>query len=274
MLPTPHQAKVPSALTSLIRSVAAHETTGKAAASHAVVGLPGPVDYRAGKLLRAPHLPRTWPGQLSERQLASEIGLPVRLATDADVAAVGEAYFGSGRGHRDVAYITISTGIGAGLVFGGRLVRADRSLAELGHTIIDREAWQAGLPATLEEMASGSGITRLAEAAGLGPLDGEKIEDLAKAGDAEATRIWETAIAAAAIGITNLVMAFSPHVVVLGGGLGRRPGFSGPLTAMVKGGPAARLPPVTLALAALGDDAGLIGAARWNACLACAGQPA
>ncbi|MGO9279268.1 MAG: ROK family protein [Streptosporangiaceae bacterium] len=101
---------------------------------------------------------------------------------NADVAAVGEAHFGSARDHRDVAYITISTGIGARLVFGGRLVRADRSLAELGHTIIDREAWQAGLPATLEEMASGSGITRLAEAAGLGPLDGDPGEERRRGG--------------------------------------------------------------------------------------------
>jgi predicted NBD/HSP70 family sugar kinase len=100
------------------------------------------------------------------------------------------------------------------------------------------------------------------------------MEDLAKAGDAGATRIRETAIAAAAIGITSLVMAFSPHVVVPGGGPGRRLGFSGPLTVKVKSSPAARLPPVTLALAALGDDAGLIGAARWDASLACAGQPA
>jgi glucokinase len=266
VLPTPHHAKVPGALTDLIRSMASHEMTGKV--SHAVVGLPGQVDYRAGKLLWAPHLPETWPDQLSERQLTDEIGIPIRLANDADLAAVGEAYFGSGRDHRDVAYVTISTGIGAGLVFGGKLVRGDRSLAELGHTIIDREAWEAKLPATLEEMASGSGLTRLAEAAGLGSLDGEKLEALVEGGDPQAIRIWETAIAAAAIGITNLIMAFSPHVVVLGGGIGRQPGYFDRVTATVDRRAPTYLPPFSLTLAALADDAGLVGAARWMAALA------
>jgi glucokinase len=265
MLATPHHTQVPAALSDLLRSVAA-QRTGGAAPSRAVVGLPGPVDYRAGKLLWAPHLPAAWPNQLSERQLADDVGLPVRVANDADVAAVGEAYFGAGRDHRDVAYLTISTGIGAGLVFAGRLVHGDRSLAELGHTVIDRGAWQANLPATLEELASGSGLTRLAEAAGLGPLDGHAIEAHAQAGDFEATRIWDDAIAAAAIGITNLAMAFAPHIVVVGGGLGLRPDFFRRLAAMVE----RRAPPHLPAVAALGDDAGLVGAARWDR--ACAGH--
>jgi glucokinase len=272
MLATPHHTQVPAALTDLIRSVAAQRTGGMAP-SHAVVGLPGPVDYKAGKLLWAPHLPDAWPDQLSERQLTDDVGLPVCLANDADVAAVGEAYFGAGRYHRDVAYLTISTGIGAGLVFAGRLVHGDRSLAELGHTIIDRHAWQAGLPATLEELASGSGLTRLAEAAGLGPLDGHAIEALAQAGDLEATRIWDEAIAAATIGVTNLAMAFAPHIVVVGGGLGLRPDFFRRLAAMVERRTPPHLPAVSLAVAALGDDAGLLGAARWDTALAANTQP-
>jgi predicted NBD/HSP70 family sugar kinase len=263
---TPHHTQVPGALSDLVRSVAAQRTGG--APSHAVVGLPGPVDYRAGKLLWAPHLPAAWPDQLSERQLADDVGLPVRLANDADVAAVGEAYFGAGRNHRDVAYLTISTGIGAGLVFAGRLVRGDRSLAELGHTIIDRRAWQANLPATLEELASGSGLTRLAEAAGLGPLDGHAIEAHAQTGDLAATRIWDAAIVAATIGVMNLAMAFAPHIVVVGGGLGLRPDFFDRLSAMVDRRAPPHLPAFCLAVAALGDDAGLVGAARWDSALA------
>jgi glucokinase len=272
VLATPHHTQVPAALTDLIRSVAA-QRTGGAVPSHAVVGLPGPVDYRAGKLLWAPHLPPAWPDQLSERQLADDVGLPVRLANDADVAAVGEAYFGAGRDHRDVAYLTISTGIGAGLVFAGRLLHGDRSLAELGHTIIDRDAWQAGLPATLEELASGSGLTRLAEAAGLGPLDGHAIHAHAQAGDLEATRIWDEAIAAATIGVTNLAMAFAPHVIVVGGGLGLRPSFFDSLAAMVERRTPPHLPAVSLTVAALGDDAGLVGAACWDNALVCDRHP-
>jgi glucokinase len=271
MLATPHHSQVPAALTDLIRSVAGPRTGG-AAPSHAVVGLPGPVDYRAGKLLWAPHLPAAWPDQLSERQLADNVGLPVCVANDSDLAAVGEAYFGAGRDHRDVAYLTISTGIGVGLVFAGGLVHGDCSLAELGHTVIDRCAWQANLPATLEELASGSGLTRLAEAAGLGPLDGHAIHALAQTGDLEATLIRDEAIAAAKIGVTNLAMAFAPHIVVVGGGLGLRPDFFHPLAAMVERRTPAHLPAVYLTVAALDNDAGLVGAARWDRALAAARQ--
>ena len=272
-LPTPRRAEVPAALTDLIRSVALGGDAGRPAAAEAVVGLPGPVDYRSGRLLWAPHLPETWAAQLSERQLSEQVGMAVRLANDADLAAVGEAYFGSGhdhgdigsgRDHGDIAFLTISTGIGAGVVVGGRLVFASRSLAELGHTIIDRDAWEAGRPATLEELASGSGLTRMAAEAGLGALDGEGVEDLFSSGHPAAVRIWNGAVAAASIGVTNLAWSFCPRLVVIGGGLGRRPAFYDALRATVERRAPVGLPEISLALSSLGDDAGLVGAARWS----------
>lgn len=265
VLPTPHDAKVPSELMDLVRSVANEVTKENAVASHVVMGLPGQIDYRSGNLLWAPNLPESWPAQLSENNLTEVIGLPVRLANDADVAAVGEAYFGAGREFNDVAYITISTGIGTGFVFGGRLLRGDRSLGELGHTIIDWEGWVAHLPSTLEEMASGTGLTRMAAAAGLSSLPGEKIDELDKSGDAEAIRIWESAITCASVGIFNLTMAFSPSVIVLGGGLGLQPNFFKSVRATVERRAPAHLPAVSLVQAGLGDSAGLVGAARWAA---------
>ncbi|WP_337311581.1 ROK family protein [Candidatus Aeolococcus gillhamiae] len=258
--PTPHHAEVPSAVTDLIRSVAGENRSGAA-----VVGLPGPVDYRAGRLLWAPHLPEAWPEQLSERQLAEQVGIAVHLANDADVAAVGEAYFGAGRGEHDVAYVTISTGIGAGVVFDGQLLCGDRSLAEIGHTVIDRDAWDSGRPATLEELASGSGMTRMATEAGLGALDGEELEVLVASGEATATGVWEAAVDAASIGVINLIMAFAPGVVVLGGGVGRRPTFFDHLVATVERRMRPGSSKVRLVLDTLGDDAGLVGAARWIA---------
>ena len=110
----------------------------------AVVGLPGAVDYDAGRLLWAPHLPERWPDQLSDEELSRRLGLRVHIANDADLAAVGEATFGAGGGIADVAFITISTGIGAGVVHDGRLLRGRRSLAEVGHTVIDWKAWKEG----------------------------------------------------------------------------------------------------------------------------------
>jgi glucokinase len=109
-------------------------------AERAVIGVPGRVDYRTGVLEYAPNLPPTWPAALTEARLADALGIEVALANDADLAAVGEAWFGAGRNHDDVAYLTISTGIGAGVVTGGLLVHGRRSVAEVGHTIVDGRA--------------------------------------------------------------------------------------------------------------------------------------
>ncbi len=106
-----------------------------------------------------------------------QLGLPAHVANDADLAAVGEAAFGAGADADDVAYPRRSRpGIGAGVVHGGRLVRGRRSLAEVGHTVIDWRAWLHGDPSTLEELGSGSGVARLAPRAGLGALDARAVE--------------------------------------------------------------------------------------------------
>jgi predicted NBD/HSP70 family sugar kinase len=264
---TPGQADVPAALIDLIGAVGA--APGHGQASHAVVGLPGAVDYEAGRLLWAPHLPARWTDLLSRDVLSVRLGLPTDIANDADLAAVGEAAFGAGAGTADVAYLTISTGIGAGVVLGGRLVRGRRSLAEVGHTVIDWQAWRAGTPSTLEELASGSGLARLAQQAGLGDLDAREIESLATRGDAAALAIWHGAIAAGAAGVSSLVMAFYPSTVVIGGGIGRREGFFGPLRDLVMSRPAHHPADLALVPSALGDDAALAGSAAWSA----AGNP-
>ncbi len=263
--PTPHNVGVPDELTDLISSTAHLVPAGERSASRVVVGLPGPIDYRSGKLIWAPHLPESWPDQLSESRLREEIGLPVQLANDADLAALGEAYFGAGRKYRDVAYVTISTGYGAGFVFDGQLLHATRSLGEIGHTIIDWMAWSANLPATLEDLASGSGMTRMAVERGLGALSGKEINERAHREDPEALQIWERAVSAAAAGIFNVANAFSPEVIVIGGGLGLQTDFFLALEETFLRRASSQIPPTPLVPAALGDDAGLIGATRWTA---------
>ena len=263
--PTPHNVGVPDELTDLISSIAHHVLAGERSASRVVVGLPGPVDYRSGKLLWAPHLPESWPDQLSESQLRTTIGLPVHVANDADLAALGEAYFGAGSAYRDVAYVTISTGIGAGFVFDGQLLRGKRSLGEIGHTIIDWMAWSALEPATLEELASGSGMTRMAVERGLGALSGKEISELAHRENVDALQIWRGAVSAAAAGTFNLATAFSPEIIVIGGGLGLQLDFFLALEETFSRHVPRRMPSTPLVPAALGDNAGLIGAARWTA---------
>ena len=260
---TPAHADVPAALIDLIGTVGAEREHG--AASHAVVGLPGGVDYAAGRLLWAPHLPQGWPELLSEEMLTAQLGLATAIANDADLAAVGEAAFGAGAGSPAVAYLTISTGIGAGVVHEGRLLRGTRSLAEVGHAIIDWRAWQEGAPCTLEELGSGSGICRLARAAGLGALGAREIQEAAGAGEPRAAAIWDDAITACAAGVSNLVMCFSPDTVVVGGGQGRQEDFFGPLRERVLSRPGHLPDDLTIVRSALGDDAGLCGAAAWEA---------
>jgi len=258
---TPEHAGVPAALIDLVRDVGS--VTDHGAASHAVVALPGSVDYEAGRLLWAPHLPERWPQQLSRDELSARLGVPVHIANDADCAAVGEAAFGAGAGSADVAYLTISTGIGAGVVHGGRLLRGTRSLAEVGHTVIDWTAWRQGLPCTLEELGSGSGLARMAREAGLEIEDARECQARAADGDARAVAIWQGAIAACAVGVANLVMSFSPSTVVIGGGLGRQEGFFGPVRELVLSRPEHHPADLSILPAALGDDAGLAGAAAW-----------
>jgi glucokinase len=260
--PTPADSDVPAAFTNLVASVAAED--GHGSPSHAVVGLPGGVDYDAGRFLWAPNLPAQWPDQLSAIGLSAQLGLPVSIANDADLAAVGEAWFGAGAKSSAVAYLTVSTGIGAGVVNGGRLLRGSRSLAEVGHVVIDWRAWRDGEPSTVEELGSGGGVTRQALRAGLGPVSSQEIEAGAAAGEPRAVAIWQQAIAACAAGVSNLVMSFYPSTVVIGGGMGRQNAFFGPLRDMVLQRPSHHPSDLTIVRSTLGDDAGLSGAAAWT----------
>lgn len=249
----------PQALVVLAREVLA---TGPVRA--AVVGLPGRIDYGAGRLERAPNLPDGWVDELSEGGLRQSLGIEVALANDADLAAVGESWFGAGRDHDDVAYLTVSTGIGAGVVTGGLLVHGRRSLAEIGHSIVDWRAMASGW-ATVEHLGSGTALARLAAAAGL-DADGAEVERRWRSGDAVAAEVWDDVVAVAAVAAVNLAQLFSPDVIVVGGGVGLvGEAVLGPMrSALAEWGPAGLREPVEVVNAALGDDAALAGAAVWH----------
>jgi glucokinase len=256
--PTPRRGAYPDAL--LAHMAGFRATTGVV---EAVVGVPGRVDYLTGRLEHAPNLPPGWAPALSEERLSSVLGVPVALANDADLAAVGEALFGAGRHYRDVVYLTLSTGVGAGVVLDGHLVHGRRSLAEVGHTVIDRQAAAAGQPATLEDLASGTALARLAADAGLAG-NGAAVVRLVQTGHPGARAVWDRVVEAAAIGVANLAHLYSPDVVVIGGGLGRVGSFLlDPIRVhLARRGP--RGLTVDVVGAALGDDAGLAGAAGWR----------
>ncbi|MGI8759016.1 MAG: ROK family protein [Acidimicrobiales bacterium] len=246
-------------LLALVREVLGSESVAKA-----VIGVPGRVDYGAGVLEHAPNLPPGWIDELTEDRLGTSLGLDLSLANDADLAAVGEAWFGAGRDHRDVAYLTVSTGIGAGVVTGGLLVHGRRSLAEIGHSVIDRRALESGW-ATVEDLGSGTAFGRLAAAAGF-DADGPEVERRWRAGDPAATEVWEDVITVAAMAAVNLAHLFTPDVIVVGGGVGLvGEAVLEPMRKLVaEWGPIGLPEPIEVVNAALGDDAALAGAAAWH----------
>lgn len=257
--PTPDYSDV-DALIALARSV-----RERGDVDTAVVGVPGRVDYGSGALEYAPNLPDSWRDDLTEANLTAVLELDVALANDADLATVGEAWFGAGRTYSDVAYLTISTGIGAGVVNGGLLVHGRRSVAEVGHTIVDGRAMIEGRPATVEDLGSGTALTDLAREAGLAD-SGEALVDLVEDGDVTATSVLERVVFSAAIGAVNLAHLFTPEVIVIGGGLGLVGELVlGPIRRMVaEQGPVALPNPIAVVNAELGDDAGLAGAGAWS----------
>lgn len=245
----------PAALVSAMRQVL--ENTGRHV-SGAVVGVPGPVDYATGEVLTLPNLP-AWEGTLRASNLAEQLGLPVLVANDADLGALGEHRFGAGRDTEDMLYVTSSTGVGAGMIIGGRLLHGRLSLAEAGHTIIDMATG-----GTLEGMGSGTALARDAGE------DAASVAARAANGDPDAVQLFERAANAFAVGVFNLVHCFSPQLVVIGGGMSRSGDLLlGPVREKLaicgRACPASR---ASVVRAAGGDDVGLRGGvAFWMDCL-------
>jgi glucokinase len=258
---TPADDPHPDALVELVRSVAAASPVREA-----VIGVPGRVNYATGVLEYAPHLPQGWLPELSRAHLSAQTGLAVHVCNDAELAAAGEASFGAGKGSPDVVYLTISTGIGAGVVQHGRAVHGTRSMPEPGHTIIDVDAFQqGGRPWSMEDFASGTALGRRARELGLGETGSDVLEGL-KRDDPRAVQAWNEALPVIHAAIFNLAMTFSPEVIVIGGGVGLNArGLLESVRSWLAEHPPPGLPAVRVERAALGDDAGLVGAAAWTA---------
>jgi len=196
---------------------------------------PGPIDPARGVIPEAPNLPG-WHDVPVCQYLADRLGVPAILENDATAAAYGEFVYGAGRGCRHIVYITLSTGIGGGLVLDGRLYRgASGAAGEIGHITVDADGplCGCGKPGHVEAFASGRAIAREGEAVlarGGSPLlarlaeeDGEltaaTVHRAADAGDAEAIRILQRAGYYLGIALAAYVDIFNPEVIIIGGGL-------------------------------------------------------
>jgi glucokinase len=180
------------------------------------VGIPGPMDSRNGVVQRSPHL-GGWKGFPLKSFLERRLGLSVFINNDANAAALGEKVFGEGKRAGDFVYMTISTGIGGGVVVNGELVHGTSFVGgEVGHMTIvpDGERCKCGKRGCLEAYASGTAIARFAKKrnaleAGLA----------ARKGSRSALAAYEQGGYYLGIGIANLLNILNPKVVVLGGGV-------------------------------------------------------
>ena len=243
------------------------------------VGVPGLVDA-AGKLRFAPNLPGVVDLPLAV-PLADALGVPVVVENDASCAGWGEREAGAGRGRDHVLLVTLGTGIGGGIILGGRLFRGHNGFAgEIGHMVVDPHGppCVCGQRGCWERFASGSGLGRLArEAAAGGRADrivaraggdpeavkGEHVTTAAGEGDDEALAVMADFGWWVALGLANLANAFDPELFVLGGGL---VGAGEVLLAPVRKAfgelldGADHRPDIGIVAAELGEHAGAIGA--------------
>jgi glucokinase len=245
----------------------------------AAVGIcsPGPCDIDAGVIGWGPNLPG-WQDVPICRCLGERLGVPVRLENDANAAAVGEHVYGAGRGCRHLIYMTVSTGIGGGLIIDGRLYRGATGVAgELGHMTIepDGPVCGCGNRGCLEALASGTAIAARGEelvarggspvlarlAQEQGELTAETVCRAAEQGDAASREIAQRAGYYLGVGLASYVNIFNPEVIILGGGLTKEGELLlGPARAEME----ARAMPealeaVQLKLAELGDYVGVMG---------------
>jgi glucokinase len=242
------------------------------------VGAAGMVDFAAGTMRWAPNL--AW-SELPIRDLVSEqIHLPCIVDNDANAAAWGEYKFGAAGGYRHVLMVTVGTGIGGGIVADGALYRGAHGFAaEIGHVIVEPGGPECGCGnrGCWEQVASGNALDRLGQlavetrpesliarlAAGH-EVTGRDVAEAAKQGDSLATSTFAQVGQRLGEGIAGLVNILDPEAVVVGGGVAEvgdvlmapaRSAFMASIEA-----PDHR-PGVPLLQAALGNDAGAIGAA-------------
>jgi glucokinase len=230
------------------------------------IGCGGPLDATQGVLIAPLHLPG-WSDVPIAARAASVFDRPAVLENDATAAAAGEHRYGAGRGSRNMVYLTISTGIGGGVVIDGRLFRGSTGNGgELGHVTVDwrgRECRGCGRRGCLEAYASGTSIAERAAEAGLRGATAEAVAAAALDGDAVAARVWDETCEALACGIVSIANLFDPELVVIGGGVSRQgENLLGPVRELVQAqviGPPGRT--VGVVQAELGDTVGVVGAA-------------
>ncbi len=239
------------------------------------LGSPGPLDPHTGYLLAPPNNPE-WHNFPLAPNVSRHFGVKAYLDNDANLAGLAEYRFGAGKGHHNVLYITVSTGIGGGVIIEDRLLQGYHGLAaELGHIIIDPNGppCSCGYNGHLESFSSGPAIVRYV----LGEMESgtrsslkregfitaREVAEAAHQGDALAIKAYQRAGEYLGIGVASLLHAFDPSIVIFGGGVSQVGNllFDTFHVSLKKHVFHPRyLEGLVITNAELGDDAGLLGA--------------
>ncbi len=239
----------------------------------------GLLDIAAGRIVQPVNLP-TWINLPIVNLLSDMLGCPGFLENDGNAAAVGEHHFGAGRGVANMVYLTISTGIGGGVVLDNRSYQGENGNAmEIGHMTVmwNGRKCVCGNLGCWEAYASGTGLANRAREALLGGTDsmlaplntspksitGETVVEAARQGDQLATELWDETLQILAAGMVSVINIFNPKRIVIGGGLANaRDMLFPPLRAAIaKRAMPALLNVVEIVPAELAGAAGILGAA-------------
>lgn len=199
------------------------------------LGTPGPLNIKEGLIYEAPNL--NWENVPIVSILKEKIGIEINLENDANAAALGEKWFGAGKDVDSMIYMTVSTGIGGGIIIDKKILHGISDTAgEIGHFVIqtDGPICGCGNHGCFEAVASGTAINGIGKyLAAMHPdsllyklvdgditkIDGKIIYDAAKKGDKYAKQIWYDEARYLGIGIANLINIFNTSTIVLGGGV-------------------------------------------------------
>jgi len=184
-------------------------------------GIPATIDQRAGRVVRSVNIPLD---DVSLREVMQEhYGTPVGLDNDANAAAIGEWRAGAGRGVETMIMITLGTGVGGGLILGGRPFRGSTGAgAELGHVVVefDGPVCTCGGGGHIEAFAAGHAADRLARGALGGSTSAHDLVHLAADGDGAARELLAGLGARLGATLGSFVNIFNPELIVIGGGFG------------------------------------------------------
>jgi glucokinase len=257
----------PAALIALTEGLATECRGSMSARSIRAIGFAPPANVTPeGVLHDLPNIPGL-DGYDLRTGLIERFGLPTAIENDATAASIGESWLGASRGVSTSIMVTLGTGVGGGVIIGGQPLRGlDGGAGKIGHIAVEPEGHPCGCGSRgcVEQYASATAIVRMAREAGLDARSSREVADLYLSGDQAARDVFQTMGRYLGIMLAGLVNTLNPEMIVIGGGVAaawnlfaeetaaqiRKKSFERPAER-------ARIVP-----AVLGDDAGLLGAAR------------